>query len=63
MTDAQLEMRFRELRREFPTFREALVIGTLRSSGHHVTRDRVRCAIHDVNEEEHPPTHPLFAFS
>ena len=49
MTDAQLEMRFWELRRELPTFREALVIGTLRSSGHHVTRDRVRCAIHATN--------------
>ena len=46
MTDAQLEMRVRELRRELPTFEEALVIGTLRSSGHHVTRDRVRRAIH-----------------
>ena len=46
MTDAQLEMRVRELRRELPTFGEALVIGTLRSSGHRVTRDRVRRAIH-----------------
>ena len=46
MTDAQLEMRVRELRRELPTFGEALVIGTLRSSGHRVTRDQVRRAIH-----------------
>ena len=46
MTDAQLEIRVREMRRDLPTFGEALVIGTLRSSGHCVTRDRVRRAIH-----------------
>ena len=49
MTDAQLEMRVWELRRELPTFREAMVTGTLILSGHHVTRDRVRCAIHATN--------------
>ena len=46
MTNAQLEIRVSELRRDLPTFGEALVIGTLRLSGHHVTRERVRRAIH-----------------
>ena len=46
INDAQLEIRVREMRRDLPTFGEALVIGTLRSSGHCVTRDRVRRAIH-----------------
>ena len=46
INDAQLEIRVCEMRRDLPTFGEALVIGTLRSSGHCVTRDRVRRAIH-----------------
>ena len=33
MTDAQMEIRVHEIRRDLPTFGEGLVIGTLRSSG------------------------------
>ena len=46
MTNAQLEIRVSELRRDLPTFGEALVIGTLRLRGHRVTREQVRRAIH-----------------
>ena len=46
MTNARLEIRVSELRRDLPTFGEALVIGTLRLRGHRVTREQVRRAIH-----------------
>ena len=46
LTDTQLEDQIREMRRDLPTFGEAMVLGALRSNGHQITRHRVRQAIH-----------------
>lgn len=49
LTDLELRELIRSWKSEMPAIGETLVIGRLHACGHYMPREKVRCAIHDVD--------------